>query len=65
MSRSNELKAGLWRIYCPKKGKLAGLGYIYPPKASLHFKESGRRPFWILLIYIEAIEKKSGTPLNI
>jgi len=45
MSRSNELKTGLWRIYCPKRGKLAGLGYSYPPKPNLHFKELGRRPF--------------------
>ena len=55
MSRSNEVKTGLWRIHCPKRGKLAGLGYSYPPKPILHFKELGRRPFWILLIYIEVI----------
>jgi hypothetical protein len=55
MSRSNELKTGLWRIYCPKRGKLAGLGFSYLPKTRLHFKELGRRPFWILLMYIEVI----------
>ncbi len=35
MSRSNELRTGLWTIYCPKRGKLAGLGYSYPSKPSL------------------------------
>ncbi len=53
MSRSDELKTGFCRIYCPKRGKLAGLRYSYPPKPSLHFKELGRRTFWILLISIE------------
>jgi len=60
MSRSNELKTGLWRIYCPKRGRLGGLGYSYPPKPSLHFKELGRRPFWILLIHIEVIVGPAG-----
>jgi hypothetical protein len=55
MSRSNELKTGLWRIYCSKRGKLPGLGYSYPPKPSPRFEELDRGPFWILLIYIEVI----------
>jgi hypothetical protein len=45
MSQSNEVKTGLWRIYCPKRGKLAGLRYSYPLKPILHFKELDRRPF--------------------
>ena len=34
MSRSNQLKAGLWRMYYPKSGTLAVLRYSYPPKPS-------------------------------
>ena len=37
---------------------MAELGYTYPPKPSLHFKELGRRLFWILLIYIEVTFKQ-------
>jgi hypothetical protein len=34
MTPGNELKTGLWTVHCPKKGKLPGLGYSYPPKPS-------------------------------
>jgi len=36
--RSGQIEDMLWRIYCPKRGKLAGLGQTYSYKPSQHFK---------------------------
>ena len=62
--RSGQIEDRFLRIYCSKRGTLGGLRYSYPPKASIHFKELGRRPFCILLIYIEVIVGGGAGSLN-
>jgi len=54
MPRSNELKTGLWRVYFPKRGKLAGLVCSYPPKPILYFKNEAEGLFPIVLGFIHS-----------